>query len=213
VEVALERKLLPQSHLTFDQTQTLARALDLLGVVFEKQGEFDDAIAKIEQANDLWEGFRAESELLASTSQQSSILRRNVAEQGQGDFVDVKIGLAQFYTWKGGELQQNNRSPEANTLFTKAEDLLLEVLKYFAPEWPNHLTTGLAYFRLGQTYASWNERTADAEPAYRHALAIYEAVEGRRGDQVKFIVQTLADFLRKQGRADGAQQLEDQYKT
>jgi tetratricopeptide (TPR) repeat protein len=211
VEIALQKKLFPQSRLSVDQVIAMANALRLYADVVEKQGtkgSLDEAVEQLEQANQLWENFRLENDLLIAVSQQASVLPRSVTQEGLDNFVAVKNRLGLFHRWKAESLQKDNKLAEAAAAFARAESLHLEVLKYFERDWPDHSTTGFHYFRLGQIYAAWNERFAEAEAAFLRALAIYEAVEAPRNADLVFIVKTLAAYLRKAGQPERARELE-----
>jgi tetratricopeptide (TPR) repeat protein len=211
VEVALERQLLPQLHLTFEQTQMLAGAQALLGEVLRRQGHLDESVAALEQANDLRELFRTESETIHAASQQASVLPRSASPQGLDDIVSTKFQLGFSYVEMGQGAQDEKKPAEAELAFAKAEKMFKGAVDYIEPEWPNHYLTGAAYFMLGRLYTYWDARSADAEPAIRRAIAIQLAIEGPRGERLKMAVETLSEFLRQTGQEDRARQLEAQY--
>jgi tetratricopeptide (TPR) repeat protein len=211
VEVALEKRLLPQSHLTFEQTQRLAGAEALLGEVLRKQWHLDESVEALEEANELRELFRTESETMHAASQQASVLQRKASPQGLDDVVETKFQLGLSYVSKGQDLQGASKPAEAKAAFANAEKMFRGAADYIEPEWPNHFLTGGAYFYLGQLYTLWDTRSADAEPAIRRAIAIHQEIEGLRGANVRLAVETLAGFLRRTGQEDRARQLEAQY--
>ncbi len=210
VEVALERKLLPQ-RMTFDQMQMVANAEALLGEVLRIQGNIDESVSFLEEADQRREQFRTESEILQAASQQLSMLPRKASPQGLDDVFWTKYELGLSYLFKGENLWDEKKQAEAERAFGQAETMIKNAIGYIEPEWPNHSLTATGYFLLGRLYTVWPARFAEAEPALRRTLEIELTISGPHGGNVKVAVTTLAAFLRKMGHEDRAQQLEAQY--
>jgi len=202
---AIQNKLLPETG------AALASTIGFHGLVFEKQGKLADAIAKYEAAIKIWNEVEERDKRLIVSSQFSLFAERTSrgAEQTD-DPLAVKLLLARAYMWDGENQLEKKKHEEAAAAFKRAEPLFLDLTQLVERHWPTHPRTANNYSYLGSLYFL-QRRYADSVAAYHKSLGIYEAQEGRKSENVRYIVGRLAKVLRSDNRESEAAELEARY--